>query len=172
MAASHWVFGYGSLIWRPGFEYLRSEPALLKGYHRSLCVISHKYRGTAACEGLVFGLDAGGQCHGLAFEVEDAHWPRTLDYLRERELVTHVYLETPLAVFLENSRQQVTAITYVVDRQHPQYRGGLSSAEILRYVRQGQGEAGSCADYVRNTARHLRELGFADPWLDDLAHQI
>ena len=170
--ATHWVFGYGSLMWRPGFRFRHAEPALLTGFHRALCVFSYMYRGTADVPGLVFGLDEGGQCHGLAFEVEAALWPETISYLRERELIPSVYHERELAVTLEHSRRQVAATAYVVDRGHAQYTGPLSNERILRYVRQGHGEAGSCVDYVHNTARHLRELGLADPALDDLAQQI
>lgn len=166
-ASSHWVFGYGSLIWRPGFAFLHSEPARLEGWHRSLCVLSHKYRGTPECLGLVFGLDEGGQCHGVAFEVDAAAWPETQAYLRERELVTHVYREVILPVETASGRK-VEAVTYVVDRAHGQYAGPLAADDVLKYVRQGQGEAGSCVDYVKNTARHLAELGIPDAQLDHL----
>jgi glutathione-specific gamma-glutamylcyclotransferase len=165
---SHWVFGYGSLIWRPGFEYLHVEPARLDGYHRSLCVYSHKYRGTTELLGLVFGLDQGGTCHGVAFEVADAQWQATLSYLQERELITNVYREVTLHVSLPVSQRRVSALTYVVVRGHPQHAHALSTEETLRYVRQGLGDAGSCVDYVKNTARHLAELGIPDPELERL----
>ncbi len=169
--ATHWVFGYGSLIWRPGFDFIHSEPARLDGWHRSLCVLSHKYRGTPDCLGLVFGLDKGGHCHGVAFEVDDAHWPKTLDYLQERELVTHVYREVTLPLVLESNRT-VWALTYVVDRAHAQYAGPLTPEQTIAYIRQGHGEAGSCLDYVKNTAQHLHELGVPDTNLDRLVSAL
>lgn len=171
-AAHHWVFGYGSLIWNPGFEYVRAAPATLNGYHRSLCVLSHKYRGTIEANGLVFGLNTGGKCHGMAFNVSAETWSDTLAYLRAREQITMVYAEKLLPVTIMETGLDVYAIAYVVDNQHAQYAGALSQADTLRYVRQGQGEAGSCTDYVRNTAQHLRDMGFADPELDSLLAQL
>ena len=87
-----WVFGYGSLVWRPGFVFAERHKALLRGWRRRLCVYSHVYRGTADRPGLVLGLDRGGACHGVAFRVEAALREATVRYLRDRELVTAVYL--------------------------------------------------------------------------------
>jgi glutathione-specific gamma-glutamylcyclotransferase len=167
MSSSHWVFGYGSLIWRPGFPFVHSAPARLEGWHRSLCVLSHKYRGTAERLGLVFGLDQGGFCNGVAFEVADQVWPDTLSYLQERELITHVYREVKLPIVLSDGRN-FEALTYVVDREHQQYAGVKTIEEMLVYIRQGHGDAGSCVDYVKNTAEHLHGLGVPDPELDAL----
>jgi glutathione-specific gamma-glutamylcyclotransferase len=171
MSTTHWVFGYGSLIWRPGFSFIHSEPARLEGWHRSLCVLSHKYRGTLDCLGLVFGLDEGGYCHGVAFEVEDAQWPETHAYLTARELVTNVYLEKKLPVLLSSGRT-IEATTYVVDRNHEQYAGQKKQDEKLVLVRQGIGEAGTCLDYVKSTAEHLHALGVPDPDLDALIRSL
>lgn len=171
-ASAHWVFGYGSLIWNPGFEYMRAAPATLNGYHRSLCVLSHKYRGTVEANGLVFGLNAGGRCHGMAFNVSAKAWPETLAYLRAREQITMVYMEKLLPVTIMETGLDVHAIAYVVDTRHPQYAGALNEADTLRYIRQGHGEAGPCAEYVRNTAEHLREMGFSDPDLDRLLGRL
>ena len=172
MSNTHWVFAYGSLIWRPGFEFQHAEPATLQGWHRSLCVLSHKYRGTSDCLGLVFGLDVGGTCHGLAYEVADEVWPQTYRYLTDRELVTNVYSERQMKITLPRSHRQVLAITYVVDPAHQQYAGHLSREQKLKYIRQGIGEAGSCLDYVKNTMQHLHDLGIPDPALDDLFHRL
>ncbi len=171
MSETRWVFGYGSLIWRPGFSFTHSEPARLEGYHRSLCVLSHKYRGTQDCLGLVFGLDQGGFCNGVAFQVEEHCWQETYAYLTARELITPIYKEVFLPVVLA-SGTPVTALTYVVDQTHEQYAGQKTDAEILSYVRQGIGEAGRCTDYVQNTAEHLRQLGIPDPNLERLVIQL
>src|SRR3712207_8276797 len=117
-----WVFGYGSLMWRPGFPHLERVHAHLYGYHRSLCVFSHVHRGTPEHPGLVLGLDRGGRCHGVAFRVDAAEAAETVRYLREREQVTAVYRERSLPVRLDDGRA-VAALAYVVDRSHPQYAG-------------------------------------------------
>jgi glutathione-specific gamma-glutamylcyclotransferase len=169
---NHWVFAYGSLIWRPGFTFLHREPATLQGWHRELCVLSHKYRGTEDRLGLVFGLDAGGTCHGVAYEVAEEEWAETHRYLTAREMISHVYHERHMSITLPRSHRRVTALTYVVDPAHQQYAGHLSRAQKLAYVRQGVGEAGSCIDYVKNTVEHLHDLGIPDPALDELYRHL
>ena len=171
MTADLWVFGYGSLMWRPGFPYLERRHAHLYGYHRSLCVFSHVHRGTPQAPGLVLGLDRGGRCHGVAFRVPAAEAPATIAYLREREQVTAVYLERTLPVRLDNDGT-VPALAYVVDRRHPQYAGHLPEIEILRLVSQGVGVSGANPDYVRSTHAHLLEMGVTDPRLARLVSAL
>src|SRR5437762_13761951 len=119
-----WVFGYGSLMWRPGFEYIEQAPARLIGEHRALCVYSFVHRGTPEKPGLVLGLDRGGACRGIAFRVAAKHRASTLAYLRAREQVTHVYLETVRGAMLTGKpERRIEVVTYVVDRIHPQYAG-------------------------------------------------
>jgi glutathione-specific gamma-glutamylcyclotransferase len=163
---TRWVFAYGSLIWNPGFTFLRSIPARLDGYHRALCVKSHRYRGTPECLGLVFGLDRGGYCEGVAYEVDEAHWPKTYAYLTERELITKIYHEAFLPVTLKPDNNVVEALTYVVDPLHEQYAGSYDLADVVAHVRQGHGTGGSCVEYVRNTANHLKDMGISDPSLE------
>jgi cation transport protein ChaC len=164
----HWVFGYGSLIWRPGFDFVVRERALLRGAHRSLCIYSHIYRGTTEAPGLVFGLAHGGACGGMAFGVADPLWPGVLGYLRERELVSDVYREAARPVQL-SSGGIVAAVAYLVDEAHPQYAGGLSADEQVRLVRRSTGQSGPNIDYVLNTAEHLARLGIRDRALERLA---
>lgn len=163
-----WVFGYGSLMWRPGFPHCERHVASLHGYHRALCVFSHVHRGTPEAPGLVLGLDRGGRCRGVAFRVAAADAPATLAYLREREQVTAVYLERRVRARLDDGRI-VPAVTYVVDRGHPQYAGPLPADELLRLVRQGIGVSGANPDYVRATHEHLIEMGVSDPILAAVA---
>lgn len=159
-----WVFGYGSLMWRPGFPYLERRHAHLHGYHRSLCVLSHVHRGTPERPGLVLGLDRGGRCHGVAFRVAAGEAEATVQYLREREQVTSVYLERRLPVRFEDGTM-VHALAYVVDRRHRQYAGRLPEEDLVRFVRQGQGVSGANPDYVRSTHEHLLAMGVVDPTL-------
>jgi cation transport protein ChaC len=170
-AADLWVFGYGSLIWRPGFAFEESVAARLHGYHRSLCVFSHVHRGTPERPGLVLGLDRGGVCRGLAFRVAAARAPETVAYLRAREQATMVYLERHLPLRLEDGRR-VKGLVYVADRKHLQYAGRLPPHDLLALVRQGRGSSGENPDYVLRTHEHLRKMGIFDPVLTGLAQQL
>jgi cation transport protein ChaC len=167
----HWVFGYGSLIWRPGFSFAHQQKALLKGAHRSLCIYSYTYRGTPQAPGLVFGLARGGSCGGMAFAVEPTNWDATLAYLRERELVSGVYREAVRPVRLA-SGETVNALTYLVDEAHVQYAGRLDIAQQVRLVRRGHGNSGANTEYVLNTAAHLLQLGIRDRALEQLARAL
>ena len=165
---TNWVFGYGSLMWRPGFAHEQAVVADLNGLHRSLCVYSHVHRGTPDAPGLVMGLDRGGRCRGMAFRVSEGDWPETLAYLRAREQVTMVYAERFCQLRLENG-EQVRALTYVVDRKHPQYAGRLPVETQVHHVRQGHGQSGPNAEYVLNTLAHMEELGVRDKFLEAVA---
>jgi cation transport protein ChaC len=165
-----WVFGYGSLMWRPGFEFVEQVPARLIGEHRALCVYSFDHRGTPEKPGLVLGLARGGACRGIAFRIAGARRGEVVDYLRGREQTTHVYREVVRSVWLENdARARVAALAYVVDRGHVQYAGRLLLHEQLRYVRQGHGRSGNNRDYVLETVRSIEAQGFRDPQLHQLA---
>jgi cation transport protein ChaC len=168
-----WVFGYGSLIWRPGFAYLERVPARLIGAHRALCVFSHVHRGTPERPGLVLGLDRGGACRGIAYRVAAGLREQTIAYLRGREQVTMVYREAVRSVWIEGSpERRVSAVCYLVDRGHPQYAGRLSLVEQLHLVRQGHGRSGANPDYVIETVKALEALGYRDPALHQLAERL
>ena len=168
-----WVFGYGSLMWRPGFEFIEQVPARLIGEHRALCVYSFDHRGTPEKPGLVLGLDRGGACRGVAFRVAAGSRNATVDYLRSREQTTHVYREVMRSVWLENeARQRISALAYVVDRGHVQYAGRLSLTDQLRFVQQGHGRSGNNRDYVLSTVKSIEAQGFRDQQLHQLAAML
>jgi glutathione-specific gamma-glutamylcyclotransferase len=169
--ADFWVFGYGSLMWRPGFAYIERQNGLVRGWRRSLCIYSWVHRGTQAKPGLVLGLDRGGACHGAAFRVAAAARDETIAYLRAREQVTAVYLEKIVRVLLWEGRT-VDALTYVADRSHPQYAGRLAPEELLRLVATASGQSGPNDEYVLNTVKHLREVNIKDAILEQLAAQL
>lgn len=166
-----WVFGYGSLIWRPGFDYVESAKARLAGYHRALCVHSHVHRGTPERPGLVFGLDRGGSCVGIAFRVEGSKRDETIAYLRARELVTNVYREAALPVRATDGRR-IDAITYVVDRGHPQYAGKIDAASAAAIVARSHGQSGPNVDYVRSAFEHIAAMGLRDRWLQEVVSRL
>ena len=151
-----WVFGYGSLMWHPGFPHLEVRAAQLYGYHRHFCVFSHTYRGTKARPGLVLGLDRGGSCHGLAYRVPAAESEEVVAYLHQREMVTQVY--DPRWLRLRTRAGPVTAAAFVVDRGH--------------MTVQGDGDRGSCQQYLEKTVHHLEALGLSDPTLKRLLRLV
>jgi cation transport protein ChaC len=165
-----WVFGYGSLMWRPGFDYLEKRPAKLIGEHRALCIYSFHHRGTPEKPGLVLGLDRGGACNGMAFRVAEKERMATIAYLREREQVTTVYREVIRSVWLGNdARERVSALAYVVDRSHVQYAGRLTLDAQLHLIRQGHGASGPNSEYVVSTVEALEREGYRDASLHRLA---
>jgi len=168
-----WVFGYGSLMWDPGFEADERSIATLGGWHRSFCMRSIHYRGTPEQPGLVLALDeaTGGACGGIAWRVDPPRADGVLAYLRERELISDAYLERVLPVRLTDGRE-VQAVTYVIDHAHPQYIAGLSLDEQAAIIAVARGQTGRNADYLWNTVAHLSAEGLADPDLDWLAGRV
>jgi len=172
-ADSPWVFGYGSLMWNPGFAFLERRPARLVGAHRALCIYSYLYRGTPEHPGLVLGLDRGGACQGIAFRIAPDLWAQTVTYLRGREQVTGVYREVTRAVWLGNDpRQRVSALCYVADRGHDQYAGRLAPERQIEMVRHASGRAGANRDYVLSTVKELEAHGFRDASLHRIAEAL
>lgn len=168
-----WVFGYGSLIWRPGFEYLERRVGRVVGAHRALCVYSFVHRGTPERPGLVLGLDRGGNCRGVAYRVAAEKRAATIQYLRAREQATMVYRETRRAVWLDDDpKQRVEAVCYMVDRGHEQFAGRLTLDQQVHYVRQGHGRSGNNREYVLETVSALEKLGFRDRELHLLAERL
>jgi cation transport protein ChaC len=156
-AGDLWVFGYGSVMWRPDFPHLESRPARLHGYHRALCVWSWVHRGSRERPGLVLGLDAGGSCIGRAFRVAAADKETVAHYLYRRELVTPAYIAMLHPVRLAGG--EVTALAFKVDRRHAQYVGKLPPSRMADVVRGSTGHSGANPDYVISTVAHLEEMG-------------
>ena len=165
-----WVFGYGSLMWKPGFIHQHCVTARIYGYHRSLCVWSWVHRGTRQLPGLVFGLDHGGSCRGRLFQVPGRFRDTTLRYLRDREMVTSVYRPRCLPAY--HGSGVVSALTFVVDREDIQYAGRLAIGQAADVARSAQGCSGANRDYLLNTCAHLQELGIRDPQLQQLCEQL
>ncbi|WP_170466796.1 gamma-glutamylcyclotransferase [Ruegeria arenilitoris] len=168
-----WVFGYGSLLWNPGFPVVRSEHATLHGYARSFCMSSIHHRGTEDHPGLVLALDeqVDAHCKGLALAVEAGHEDRTLHELRERELISSAYVEKMLDVQLA-SGEVVNAVTYVIDADHVQYCGGMPLEEQAQIIAHAVGGRGPNTEYLYNTAEHLAEIDLRDPDLEWLAQRV
>jgi cation transport protein ChaC len=166
-----WVFGYGSLMWHPGFDFEEQQIAVAHGYHRALCIHSWVHRGTEHNPGLVLGLDRGGACKGAAFRIRADRRDDVIAYLRARELVTSVYLERLVPVRIADGRR-ATAVTYVVDRHHTQYAPALTIDDAARIVAHAVGKSGRNSDYVANTVAHLRTLHIRDVWMEEVAQKM
>ncbi len=167
-----WVFGYGSLVWNPGFPVAEQRVATLHGWHRSFCMRSIHHRGTEEAPGLVLALDqaASAHCAGVAFRVQDGAEPETLAALRERELVSSAYLEEWLPLQLQDG-SEVTALCYVIDPAHVQYCT-LPLEEQAQIIAQAIGGRGRNCEYLFNTAGHLAQLGIGDADLEWLCDRV
>ncbi len=171
-----WVFGYGSLMWDPGFPVVERVLARLDGYHRSFCMSSIHHRGTVEDPGLVLALDPAEEaaCHGVAFRVSDESATETVAYLRERELISSAYLERQLTISLA-AGDNVSALVYVVDTDHVQYVGGMPLEQQAQIISTAVGGRGPNTEYLWNTVSHLTELGIEDDdlgWLDRRVREL
>jgi len=164
-----WVFGYGSLIWKPGFEFERKQRAVLTGFRRSFCLWSVHYRGDEQCPGLVLGLDpmAGASCEGVAYFIGPNQAEEVHAYLQARELISYAYHERWERLRLADGTE-ANGLCYVVDPSHSQYAGGLGLAAQAGVIAKAKGSAGPNREYLQNTALHLAALGIEDAEINTL----
>jgi len=167
----HWVFGYGSLMWRPGFPYLERAAATLHGRRRAFCIYSVHHRGTHARKGLVLGLAPGGATRGVAYRVAEADWPQTYAYLMDREQPTETYVEARVAVRLAGGRR-IEALTFLSDKTHPQWAGALSLERQAELIAGATGLSGRNVDYLADLVAHLREEAIRDRGMETLLHMV
>ena len=166
-----WVFGYGSLMWRPGFPHVQREAARLFGRRRAFCIYSVHHRGIPEAPGLVLGLAPGGSVRGVAFRVDADHWPATYDYLRQREQPTETYVESWAEVGLADGRR-VRALVFVSDMDHPQWAGRLDLDSQARLIAGSEGLSGRNIDYLRDLVSHLREARITDRAMEQLLEKV
>lgn len=161
MSLDRWVFGYGSLMWRPGFDWVERRQAILQGRRRAFCIYSVHHRGTPERPGLVLGLTGGGSVRGVAYRVSPDLWPDVQAYLREREQPTETYVEAQVRVRLDGG-EPVSCLTFLSDTRHPQWAGSLTSEAQARLIAGARGLSGRNIDYLRDLVSHLREAGVRD----------
>jgi cation transport protein ChaC len=166
-----WVFGYGSLMWRPGFAFVHRVPAVLHGRRRAFCIYSVHHRGTPQRKGLVLGLAPGGAVRGMAYRVADADWAETYAYLREREQPTETYVEARVSVRLADGRR-LGALTFLSDKAHPQWAGALSLERQTELIAGAAGLSGRNVDYLADLVGHLREEGIRDRTMETLLAMV
>lgn len=165
------MFGYGSLMWRPEFDYVERQAATLHGRHRAFCIYSVHHRGTPERKGLVLGLAAGGTVRGAAYRVADADWERVYAYLREREQPTETYVEASAEVALADGRRE-RALVFLSDKAHPQWAGRLDLEAQARLIAGASGLSGRNVDYLRDLVEHLREEGARDSGMERLLARV
>ena len=166
-----WVFGYGSLMWRPGFAFVERRRAMLHGRRRAFCIYSVHHRGVPEAPGLVLGLAPGGSVRGVALRVAEADWAEVYAYLREREQPTETYVESRAEVKLDDGRR-VGALVFVSDMRHPQWAGSLDLDSQARLIAGSEGLSGRNIDYLRDLVAHLREEQLADRGMELLLHKV
>ena len=166
-----WVFGYGSLMWRPGFDFLERRAAILHGRRRAFCIYSVHHRGTHERKGLVLGLAPGGSTRGVAYRVAEAQWPATYAYLREREQPTETYFEAWAPVRL-TSGERVPSLVFLSDLDHPQWAGVLDLEVQARMIAGASGLSGRNVDYLRDLVQHLHEEGVGDRVMERLLARV
>ena len=171
LAPERWVFGYGSLMWRPGFDAVEREAAVLHGARRAFCIYSVHHRGTLERPGLVLGLAPGGSVCGVAYRVSEPDWPQVYAYLREREQPTETYVESTAEIELEGGRR-VSALTFVSDQTHPQWAGVLSLDAQARLIAGACGLSGRNLDYLRDLVGHLEACGSPDRDMEALLAKV
>jgi cation transport protein ChaC len=170
-ASEHWVFGYGSLMWRPGFAFAERSPATLHGRRRAFCIYSVHHRGTYERPGLVLGLAPGGACRGAAYRIPEADWPEVYAYLLEREQPTETYIEARRPVRLADGRL-VDCLVFLSDVHHPQWAGALSLERQAELIAGATGLSGRNVDYLRDLVDHLRQEGVRDRCMDELLRLV
>jgi len=161
-----WVFGYGSLMWNPDFKLVEKRTGTVTGYQRSLCLKSMVYRGTPDYHGLVFGLDKGNSCQGMAYRIEEDNINSEMQKIWEREMFAGTYI--PTWVNVTSKQGAISAVTFVINHEHEHYIPNLEMEEIAERVVRAEGTCGSCQDYVQNTVKSLHLLGLRDPALEQL----
>jgi cation transport protein ChaC len=167
MSDEFWVFGYGSLMWRPGFPFAERAAATLRGRRRAFCIYSVHHRGTRKRPGLVLGLAPGGSVRGAAYRISPDDWAQVHAYLMEREQPTETYVEARRRVRLTDGRK-VDAMIFLSDVKHPQWAGDLSLERQAELIAGAKGLSGRNVDYLADLVEHLAELGVRDPTMKKL----
>ncbi len=165
-----WLFGYGSLIWNPAFEFAERRIGAIYGRHRQFCLWTWLGRGSRDCPGLMLGLEAGGKCRGVAYRIDAEAIDSELDVVWRREMLTAAY--RPIWVRVETDQGSVPALTFAINRQHERYAGKLAIDYVAERLAAACGPLGTGAEYLFNTHRHLTELGLRDRYLDRLTDLV
>jgi len=165
-----WIFGYGSLMWNPGFPLAERRPAVLHGYHRAYMMYSTRNRGTPDCPGMVLSLAPGGACVGMAMRIEPGRETEALAYLDKREGVGRANKRVVMPLRWQGSSNGLTqpAFTYLPILSYSNYIWGVPLARQAELVARGCGSMGTSYDYLRRVLDELRHLQVSEPALERL----
>ncbi|MCV3208885.1 gamma-glutamylcyclotransferase [Mesorhizobium sp. YC-39] len=157
-----WLFGYGSLIWKPEIDHVEERVAVARGWHRSFCMNMTRWRGTKDSPGLMMALNRGGQCKGVAFRLADGDRRQQLDKLFRREVTLKPTSYHPRLLSLASSAGSLRALAFVINRGGTTYAGRLDEDAVVERLATSCGHWGSGADYLYNTVKNLEERGIHD----------
>jgi glutathione-specific gamma-glutamylcyclotransferase len=168
-----WVFGYGSLMWNPGFPCGERRPAVLRGYHRAYMMYSTRNRGTPESPGMVLSLAPGGQCVGMALRIEPGQEAEALAYLDKREGVgrAHRRVLVPIHWHAAPAGPEQHAYTFLPILTYCNYIWGVPVERQAELVARGRGKTGTSFDYLRQVLEELARLRVAEPTLERLFAQ-
>lgn len=158
--SEHWVFAYGSLIWRPEFDAQERRPARVHGWHRALRLRSRVNRGSPERPGLVFALLSGGSCRGVVYRVRREAAQEEFERLWAREMPMAVY--DPRWLPCRTPQGVVQALSFTLDRHSEACAPPLTDEELLDVMRHASGRCGRTLDYLVETAIALRRHGLRD----------
>lgn len=154
-----WIFAFGSLMWKPDFDFVEQRRARVRGWQRSFCLgPDTRYRGNPDDPGIMLSLEPGGSCEGVAFRLGEAGLPDRLMTLIKREPPI-----PPEWIEAETENGTISTLAFVSIPEFRRYVADKSVEDIARQIAPAVGIYGSMADYVRNTASHLEEMGIHDP---------
>jgi len=168
---ARFVFGYGSLLWRPDFPHEERLVACLRGASRRFWQGSPDHRGRPNAPGRVVTLidEAGATCWGAAYRVDPARWDEIAAALDVRESGGFERVDVELEL---DASARVQALVYVARAGNPNFLGPASLDAISAQVRGARGRSGTNVDYVLRLAESLRALGKADEYVVRLAERI
>ena len=161
-AGDAWIFGYGSLLWKPACPVADSRAGNVRGWHRAFCIRVARFRGTPDQPGLMMGLDLGGRCRGMVFRLPADQVRTSLDALFRREMVLKPGAYVPRWLAADTEDGPIRALGFVINRRSPRYAGRLAPDDVADIVATAAGPWGSCAEYLRETVARLEELGIYD----------
>lgn len=161
-----WIFGYGSLVWRPSFEFAERREGFLRDRVRRFWQASTDHRGVPGRPGRVVTLipDAGARCFGTAYRLSDVDRESvlaSLDY-RERGGFSRESVAIHFSQAGRPTGETVMAVLYVATETNPNYLGPAAMHELADQIRRSHGPSGSNVEYVLKLADALRAMGAED----------